>query len=118
MGFLYEAACRGCGNKFKVARGGGHRFALVRCDVCGETKDVVYEEIKEARSRYLERNAAIEWDDSHPDAQQIESEYCLALEAVAGRCDCGGRFLLRAPARCPKCHSLEIEQGKVFREYL
>ena len=118
MGHLYEATCNGCGNHFEVARGGGHRFALVRCDLCGDTRHVGYEEIKEPRSKYLERNAAIEWDESHPDAQQIESEYCLAVEAVAGRCDCGGQFRLGAQARCPKCGSVDIVEGKVLREYL
>jgi hypothetical protein len=118
MGFLYEATCHACGNQFKLARGGGHRFVLIRCEVCGTAKHIGYEEIKEARTKYLKRNEEIEWDDCHPDAQQIESEYCLAVEAAAGKCDCGGRFLMRAPARCPRCRTVDIEQGKVFREYL
>ncbi len=30
-----------------------------------------------------------------------------------GKCSCGGKFLVDAPPRCPKCKPTDIEEGEV-----
>lgn len=46
-----------------------------------------------------------------------EKEYNKGIEAIAGKCQCGGNRRLDAPPRCPKCHSMRIEEGETTIYY-
>ena len=45
MGSRSEASCLDCGESFMMSEGGGFSFHLVRCDACGETKSVGFDEL-------------------------------------------------------------------------
>jgi hypothetical protein len=97
MGQLLKATCKICGFSFKMKDGGGFNFCLVRCDRCGRSKSVEFEERPGNAAEY--RSA------------QIKSE------REAGECICGGAFTLDAPPRCPKSRSDQIEEGDTLMEY-
>lgn len=46
-----------------------------------------------------------------------EEEYYRGVNAIAGKCRCGGVYTLDAPPRCPKCHSTRIKEGKAVVMY-
>lgn len=123
MGAEVSAKCLDCRKKFKVNSGGGFSFHLVRCDKCGETKSIGFDELGELHLRYLKGLpgpyciATADHDQAvrlHAPVEPIsEDEYYEGIDALAGECRCGGKYSLSAPPRCPRCHSTRIEQGRV-----
>lgn len=122
MGHRVEAACRKCGNAFTIDHGGGFSFHLVRCKRCGKTKSIGFEELGELHLRYLkglsgpyciassERDKYVR---EHSRVEPIsEHEYHIGIESVAGSCECGGEYSLKARPRCPKCRSTRIDEGE------
>jgi hypothetical protein len=53
MGHEVEAKCLDCGTTFTVMHGGGFFFHLVRCDKCGRTKSIGFDDLGELHLRYL-----------------------------------------------------------------
>lgn len=127
MGYQAEAKCLDCGKTFTVEHGGGFFFHLVRCDKCGKTKSVGFDELGELHLRYLKGLpgpycvASSEHDENvrkHARVEPIcENEYHKGIEAFAGECKCGGKYCLDAPPRCPKCLSARIEEGEITIMY-
>jgi len=121
MGYRVAAKCLDCGRTFKVDHGGGFFFHLVRCDRCGKTKSIGFDELGELHLRYLKGRPDSEYDESvrkHAPAEPIsEDEYRKGIEAVAGECRCGGKYTLDALPRCPKCHSTRLEEGEPILMY-
>ncbi|MFH1551031.1 MAG: hypothetical protein ABIH04_10790 [Planctomycetota bacterium] len=121
MGTEYRAKCRKCGRNFTVRTGGGFVFELLHCDRCGKERSITFEEIGEPHFRYArgleETGCAVVhskgYDEyvrkHHPVAPLSEEEYEKAVEKIAGRCRCGGRFRFDVPHRCPKCGSGDVE---------
>ena len=98
MGHTLKARCLDCGYRFSISRGGGFFFHLLRCEWCGETKTIRFDELGGNPS--------------------IRGEECnRKVEALAGKCECGGQFLFDAPPRCLKCRSIHIEEGEVTIMY-
>ena len=124
MGQTFEALCNDCGHVFSVSDGGGVTFHLVRCNRCGKTKQILFEEIADLHFRYLKglpgpysgvTSGRDEWIKEGYDGEPIpEKEYYRGVEEFAGRCDCKGEYEMDAPCRCPKCYSLNIEGGESF----
>jgi len=122
MGRAVEALCNECGHVFSVWSGEEITFHLLRCDRCGETKQILFDEITDLHFRYLKglpgpysgvTSGRDEWIKEDYDGEPIsEEEYYRGVEAFAGRCDCKGAYKMEAPPRCPKCHSSNIEEGK------
>jgi hypothetical protein len=48
--------------------------------------------------------------ENYPGEPMSEEEYHAAVEQIAGSCGCGGSYKFRAPPRCPKCKSTELEE--------
>lgn len=97
MGCSCKAKCLDCRAEFRVDDGGGMTFHLVRCDKCGRTKTIPFDDIKKLDALYS--------------SQQIsEEEYNLGIGTFAGKCRCKGQFKVDAPPRCPKCRSTNIHQ--------
>jgi len=123
MGHQISATCLDCGCTFKLIRGGGFFFHLVRCDKCGKTKTITFEDLGELHIRYLKGLpgpyciASAEQDENvrkHALVEPIsEDEYHKGIEDFTGKCRCGGQFTLTAPARCPMCRSTQIEEGAI-----
>jgi len=99
MGMTYNATCRNCGNTFTSRYGGGFSFVDVRCDKCGKEKT--------APNKVLNMLCLV----INEDKFKINEEINLEIEAAIGRCECGGRFSINAPVRCPQCKSTDIEEG-------
>lgn len=127
MGQIVEATCRECGESFQVDHYGGFTFHLVRCDQCGSTKSIGFEELGELHIRYLKSLkvpysvATAKHDEM---ARQLPSRppisedvYHVGVEVAAGHCDCGGKYKLDAPPRCPKCRSTNISEGQITLFY-
>jgi hypothetical protein len=124
MGQLFQAKCNECGQEFRVSQGGGFTFHVVRCEDCGETKSIGFEELGELHVRYLKSQtvpysiATAEVDDlarklsSGPPI--TEEEYNAGVESAAGHCRCGGKYTLGASPRCPKCGSTDYEEGNLM----
>ena len=115
MGSGHQARCLECAESFVVNRGGGFFFHMLRCDQCGQTKSIGFDELGELHLRYLkglsgpyamisaERDRYVR---EHLDVEAIdEQEYHAGVEEAAGSCECGGRFTFDAPPRCPGCRS-------------
>jgi len=127
MGHVVEAKCLDCGKSFKVEHGGGFFFHLVRCDKCGKTKSIGFDDLGELHLRYLKGLpgpycvASSEHDENvrkHAPVEPIsEEEYYRGVNAIAGKCRCGGKYNLDAPPRCPRCHSTRIKEGEVIVMY-
>jgi hypothetical protein len=127
MGDLVKAKCRKCGSTFAVHHGGGFRFHLVRCGDCGKTKSIGFDELGELHLRYLKGLpgpycfATEKHDRAVQEQAQIEpiskDEYHKGIEAIAGKCRCGGRYCLDAPPRCPECRSTQIDEGEITMFY-
>ena|SRR5436190_1098884 len=121
MGEATKAKCLDCGTSFSVHHGGGFAFHLLRCDTCGVTKSVNFNELGELHLRYLKGLAgpycvaSEEYDEhvrKHVTVESIsEEKYHSGIEASAGNCQCGGKFKFTAPPRCPKCRSMRVEEG-------
>jgi hypothetical protein len=122
MGHTFEAICNNCGYVFSVSVGGGFTFHLLRCNKCGKSKTVLFGEIADLHFRYLKgfpepysiaTSERDEWIRENYDGEPIsETEYYSRVEAFAGRCDCKGEYKIDALPRCPKCHSLNIEESE------
>lgn len=121
MGHEAEATCLDCGKTFTVAHGGGFSFHLVRCDECGKAKSMNFEDLGEIHLRYVKGMkgpyciASSEHDEyvqKHVPVEPIsEDEYHKEIETLAGECECGGKYTLDAPPRCPQCRSAQLEEG-------
>lgn len=93
MGQQVAAKCLDCGRRFTVDHGGGFSFHLVRCDRCGKTKGLAFEELGELHLRYLKglpgpyAIASAAHDEHvrlHAPVQPIsEKEYHKGIEALA-----------------------------------
>lgn len=106
MGCAYEARCADCGKEFEVNSGGGFIFHLLRCDICGKNKTILFDKIQDLHNRCFPPASAN--DDDW--VQEISyEEYNKGVEDFAGNCRCGGKFRFDAPPRCPKCHSTNVE---------
>ena len=127
MGVEVEGKRLECGQAFTVSDGGGFFFHLVRCEACGETKGIGFDEIEPLRASYLkdlslpygmvtvaqDHDAEKHWD---PDTF-AEEKHHRAVESFAGNCACGGKFTLNALPRCPDCQSTHIELGEITMLY-
>jgi len=123
MGYEVETRCLDCGAIFTVSRGGGFSYHLVRCNRCGKTKSIGFDELGELHLRYLKglsvpySTAGSEHDENIRKYAQVEpiseKEYHRSIEAMAGKCKCGGNYTLDAPPRCPKCRSTRLKEGNI-----
>ena len=117
-----EVLCNDCGHAFSMSNGGGVNFHLLRCNKCGETKSILFDEIADLHFRYIkgltgpysiatsERDA---WIREHYDGEPVsEMEYYRSIEGFAGLCACKGEYRMDAPVRCPKCRSINIEEDE------
>ena len=121
MGQTVKAKCLECSYHFTLNSGGGFFFHLLRCENCGSTKSISFEELGEIHLRYLKGLsgpyciASATHDKNIQDNAQIEplskSEYDKQITILAGTCKCGGRFTFDEPPRCPKCRSTRISEG-------
>jgi predicted Zn-ribbon and HTH transcriptional regulator len=130
MGHTAEGKCLECGEEFEFSQGGGDEFHLVRCDKCGETKslaleEIPFEELWERKIRYEKGQVTRYFTVAELDklarirrGERIsKDEYNAAVELVAGRCGCKGKYTLNAPPRCPKCRSTNISEGRTIIYY-
>ncbi|GBE66123.1 hypothetical protein MFM001_25850 [Mycobacterium sp. MFM001] len=121
MGSANAAQCLDCGKSFTVSSGGGFFFHLLRCEECGKTRAIGFDELGDLHLRYLKGStmphsvASAKHDElvrEYVDVEPISAtQYWAGVEALAGHCECGGNITFDAPARCPACRSLQIEQG-------
>ena len=81
MGYGYDAICKGCGTKFPVHEGSGMIAIPFHCDGCG-------------------KEWWWEFGDGGP----------MGKQADPPPCECGGRFMVEAPPRCPECRSAEFDR--------
>jgi hypothetical protein len=127
MGVETDGRCLECGAAFTIRDGGGFFFHLVRCEACGETKSIGFDElgplhaayvkglrgpystVSMAQDRYIQEQVDIE--------PLSEEDYHRAVEIFAGECACGGKFSLTAPFRCPACRSTHVEPGETTMFY-
>jgi len=122
LGQIVKAECLKCGKSFTIEDGGGFYFHLLRCDKCGITKPIGFEEIPELHQRYLKGLSGpycIATADHDMQVQKNanikpidENEYHKKIVNLAGNCKCSGKFTFNAPPRCPKCHSKDIKEGE------
>lgn len=127
MGRVVEAKCHDCGTVFTIEHGGGFSFHLVRCDKCGKTKSIGFDDLGELHLRYLkvlsgpysvETSEHDQYIKDHTSLQAIsEEDYYEGINAIAGKCRCRGKYTFDAPPRCPKCHSTRIEEGETTIMY-
>jgi predicted Zn-ribbon and HTH transcriptional regulator len=127
MGHQVAAKCLKCGRSFKLDRGGGFIYHLVRCDKCGKTKAIGFDDLGQLHLRYVKGLPgpyciATADHDEHirknvPVEPISEDEYHKGIEAIAGKCKCRGKYTLDAPARCPLCHSKRIKEGEITTLY-
>ncbi len=127
MGCELRAACLDCRTSFTVFEGGAVFSHALRCEECGETKFISLFELGGHHTRFVKglrgaySHCTEPWDTfihEHAPVDPItETEYYAGIEAVAGRCVCGGKFTLTAPPRCPACWSTNISTGAVVMFY-
>ena len=107
MGHSFRAKCKKCGNEFTDKEGGGFYFHLLRCDRCGKSKEVGFEEIGEPHLQYIKgldgpyciATSKIDKkiQEEYPGDPITESEYHRLIEEYSGKCKCGGQHLFDAP---------------------
>lgn len=124
MGQMIQAKCRECREEFQVSQGGGFTFHVVRCDKCGKPKSIAFDELGELHICFLKglkvpySMATAELDElarKLPSGPAItEEEYKVGIDSVAGYCNCGGKYTLSAPPRCPKCGSTGFSEGNLM----
>ena len=122
MGHQVQAKCLECGCTFTASHGGGFSFHLLRCDQCGQTKSIGFDELGELHVRYVKGlpgpycMASSDHDRNIQEHAPVEpiskEEYHRGIEAAAGKCECRGQYTLGAPVRCPKCRSTQVEEGR------
>ena len=103
MGHELGARCLHCDHTFTVQHGGGFFFHLLRCERCGKTRSVGFDELGELHLHYVKEHLPLE--------PITEDDYHRGVEEFAGRCCCGARFTFDAPPRCPKCRSTRLGEG-------
>lgn len=119
MGYQFQAKCLDCGSTFTVRNGGGFFFHLLHCDRCGQAKGINFDELGELHVRYVKglgmpySSASKEHDwyiQEHSPVEPISGEeYYRRVEAVVGKCICGGNYTFDALPRCPQCHSTRFD---------
>jgi hypothetical protein len=119
MGRSTAASCVECGAKFMVDEGGGASFHLLRCSDCGKVVEIPFENVGEARLRFIKGLEApfsvataeeYRWVREHYSGDPLgEKEYRVEVERIAGACECGGDHVFDVPPRCPRCASAEIK---------
>jgi hypothetical protein len=122
---MSEATCLDCGTRFTVQSGGGFLFHVLHCDSCGETKSVAFTDLGPLYERHLRGfpispGMSAEQHERHIQellAHAPQPYDDLGIEAILGKCHCGGRFRFQAPPRCPQCHSTSVEQGRIVESY-
>ncbi len=122
MGHQVPARCLDCGCTFTADQGGGFFFHLLRCDRCGQIKSIAFRDLGKLHVRYVKGlsvpySTASEESDreiqEHAPVEPIsKEEYHRGVEAIAGKCECGGQYSFEAPIRCPQCRSSRIEEGE------
>ncbi|VGO18070.1 hypothetical protein SCARR_00121 [Pontiella sulfatireligans] len=127
MGHHAETKCLDCGYTFWESYGGGFTFHLLRCDQCGDSKQIAFDELGELHLQYLKGLdgcycvATLEYDEyvrKHAPVTSItEEEYHRGISDFAGPCECGGRYTVDGLPRCPKCKSTRLEEGMVGPMY-
>lgn len=97
MGRVFDPKCRSCGHEWRgEVVGGSMRAVSYRCDRCGAVGHVTNEDL--VRAGLFEGRSV--WGLTR-----------LQAEKVLGTCSCGGAFDIDAPARCPRCHSDDVDLG-------
>jgi DNA-directed RNA polymerase subunit M/transcription elongation factor TFIIS len=114
MGYSYKACCRSCGNHFRADVGGGRRWELLRCSLCGSSETIAHDQIMETVRNLNEQLRQVDLED---DFNRVHDEFRRSVETYAGVCRCGGRLTFDAPPRCPACSSTEIELGQPWHLY-
>jgi len=119
MGHAYQAKCKKCRHEFEVQEGGGFFFHLLRCDECGKTKSISFDEIGDPHLKYIKglgspycvASSKIDKNiqENYPGESISKKKYHSEVEKIVGKCGCSGQFKFEAPPRCPKCKSLDIE---------
>ena len=127
VGQQSNATCEECGRIFTLSVGGGFTFHLLRCDKCGKTKSIPFDDLGELHLRYLKSVegpysvASRDRDEDtrkHSPVKPISgAAYYKGVEKVAGSCKCRGKFTFDAPPRCPKCHSTNVTGGETTANY-
>jgi hypothetical protein len=127
MGHKYGAGGKTCGCKFEVSEGGGFLFHLLRCDACGESKSMSFEEIGEPHIRYVKgmkipysmatAQNDLRTQEKYPGKTLSARSYHIAVEKLAGSCQCGGFFKFNTKPRCPKCRSTKLSKGEITLFY-
>lgn len=115
MGSQSEAICSKCGNRFTVSSGGGFFFHQLRCEACGQDKSISFKEIGDPHRAFLKGlkgpycTASTEHDEYVRQTYQGKAlsveQYHEEVEALVGKCSCGGQFRFNARPRCPHCKS-------------
>ena len=127
MGHHVDATCQDCGQPFTVDHGGGFVFHLLRCDNCGRTKLIGFDQLGELHLRYLKglpgpycvgTSEHDKYVREQVDIQPIsEEEYHRNVEKIAGKCKCQGKYAFEASPRYPICHSTRIKEGGIILMY-
>jgi len=99
MGHELGARCLHCDHTFTVQHGGGFFFHLLRCERCGKTRSVGFDELGELHLHYVKGlpspycMASADHDrfvQEHLPLEPItEDDYHRGVEEFAGRCCCG-----------------------------
>ena len=118
MGSISSCICNSCGTEFGVTDGGGFEFHTLRCDRCGSTESIGFDDIGEPHDRYLKGlGMAYSAITEERDRERIANctkppltpeGYQRCVEELVGEHECGGQFRFDAPARCPKCRSTDF----------
>ncbi|WP_282015931.1 hypothetical protein [Marinifilum flexuosum] len=127
MGCVIDVRCKKCEFKFSASLGGGMRFHKLRCDKCGKSKEISFDELGELHYRYLKGSsgpystATMKHDkyvqDNFTGEPISYEEYHAEIEKRMKECKCGGKFTFKAKPRCPFCNSDdfdEIEGGPIM----
>jgi hypothetical protein len=115
VGTTRGVVCQECGHRYQASEGGGFFFHLLHCDRCGRERSIDFDELGDAHLRYVKglpgpwtvgtMDADKHIEETYPAEALSEDEYRAIAEKAAGPCECGGRFSMKAPPRCPRCKS-------------